>query len=305
MKAFSSGVLALLAVLLVVILPGAQSYAATKKKETPAYELPMRVVIVRKNIPGCEPLCSQWISAEGQITEKTPAVFRKTLAKAKALHLPIVVSSSGGDVDAALVIGKMIREQQLDVVVGWTYFAGCEPYRPDCALPKAQKGVYRGIAISNQGFCVSACSFILASGEKRLLGEGAFVGVHQISRTVTREKVRYFERYRLVNGKKEILSRKIVSRTPMKSIVSTKLDRRLEKKIASYFKTMGIDGSLFAMFNKAPPTSMYMLALDEARSTKLITGVVSAVDLVASKECTKAPPAQNCVLLESQVIASP
>jgi hypothetical protein len=310
MKTFPSVVLALLAGLLIILLPGAASDAATKKtkakpKEVPPYELPMRVVIVRNNVPGCEPLCPQWISAEGQITSKSPAVFRKTLAKVKNMHLPVVVSSPGGDVDAALAIGKAIRESGLDVVVGWTYFADCAPHRKDCTLPKAQKGIYRGIALSHQGFCVSACSFILAAGQQRLLGEGAFVGVHQISRTVTREKVRYYERYRIVKGKKQVLSRKVVSRTPMKSYVSTKLDKKLEKKIIAYFKTMGVDGALLKMFNKAPPSSMYMLPLQEAHATKLITGVISAVDLVASRRCISDPPADNCILIEPAAAKSP
>ena len=76
--------------------------------------------------------------------------------------------------------------------------------------------------------CVSACAFILAAGEKRFMGQGTAVGVHQISRTITQEKVRYYERYRIVGGKKQVLSRKIVSRKPVKSYLSTKLDRRLE-----------------------------------------------------------------------------
>lgn len=300
MKALQSAVLALLTIVLAVVLTGGSADAAKKKKQaTPAYDLPMRVVVVRNNVPGCEPLCPQWISAEGQITSKSPAVFKKALAKAKNMQLPIVISSTGGDVDAALAIGRMIRERRLDIVVGWTYFADCAPYQKDCALPKARKGVYRGIALSHQGYCLSACSFILASGEKRLLGEGAFVGVHQISRTVTREKVRYYETYRMVRGKKQVTSRKIVSRKPMKSYVSTKIDKRLEKKILAYFKTMGVDRALLAKFDKAPPSSMHMLDVKEAREVKLITGVISTADLVADKRCAGNPPAENCILLET------
>ncbi|MGE0238712.1 MAG: hypothetical protein AB7F09_28780 [Parvibaculaceae bacterium] len=300
MKAFPSALLAFLTIVLVLALPAGPADAAKpKKKETPAWDLPMRVVIVRNNVPGCEPLCPQWISAEGQITAKTPAVFRKALAKAKSMRLPIVISSTGGDVDAALAIGKMIRQRGLDVVVGWTYFADCAPYQKDCKLPKAQKGTYRGIALSHQGYCLSACSFVLASGEKRFLGEGAFVGVHQISRTITREKVRYYEKYRMVKGKKEILSRKVVSRKPMKSYVSTKIEKRLEKKILAYFKTMGVDRALLAKFDKAPPSSMYMLDPQEARGVKLITGIISTADLVAGTRCAGDPPAENCVLLKA------
>ena len=50
------------------------------------------VVIVQSNLPNCQPLCPQWISAEGQITERTPALFKKALAKAGKLALPIVIS---------------------------------------------------------------------------------------------------------------------------------------------------------------------------------------------------------------------
>src|SRR4029078_1647975 len=239
-------------------------------------------------------------SAEGQITAQSPAVFKKAFAEAKDLRLPIVVTSTGGDVDAALKIGEMIRANRLDVAVGWTYFGGCAPYQTDCDLPAAQKGVYRGVIMSGQGFCVSACAFILAAGEKRFMGQGTAVGVHQISRTITQEKVRYYERYRIVGGKKQVLSRKIVSRKPVKSYLSTKLDRRLQKKLDAFFAKMGVDKSLLGMFNKAPPTSMYILTSAEARNTKIVTDLTSAVDLVASSRCTTSPPADNCVLIEDQ-----
>jgi len=273
---------------------------AAKKQETPAYDLPMRVVIVRSVMAGCGTLCPQWISAEGQVTAQSPAVFKKALAKAKGLHLPVVVTSTGGDVEASLKIGEIIRANHLDVAVGWTYFGGCAPYQSDCKLPAAQKGVYRGVIMSDLGFCVSACAFILAAGEKRFMGQGTAVGVHQISRTITQEKVRYYERYRIVAGKKQVLTRKIVSRKPVKSYLSTKLDRRLEKKLGSYFAKMGVDKSLLGLFKKAPPTSMYILTSAEARNTKIVTDFTSAADLVSNSRCMSDPPADNCVLLEDQ-----
>ncbi len=299
MKFFSSVVLATVALALSVALPDSPANAA-KKQDTPAYDLPMRVVIVRSVLAGCGSLCPQWISAEGQITAQSPAVFKKALAKAKDLHLPVVVTSVGGDVDAALKIGEMIRANHLDVAVGWTYFGGCAPYQKNCKLPAAQMGVYRGVIMSGQGFCVSACAFLLAAGEKRFMGKGTAVGVHQISRSVTQERVRYSERYRIVGGKKQVLSRKIVSRKPVKSYLSTELDRRLQKKLDAFFAKMGVDKSLLALFNKAPPTSMYILTSLEARNTKLVTDFTPAADLVASSRCTSDPPADNCVLFEDQ-----
>lgn len=300
MKALPSLFLALLICGLAALAGGVPADAAKpakQKKETFAYDQPMRVVIVR-SVMGCEPLCPQWISAEGQITPKTPAVFKKALAAAKALHLPIIITSPGGDVEASLKIGEMIRKQHLDVAVGWTYFGGCAPYQTSCKLPKEQKGVYRGVVMSAQGFCVSACVFLLAAGEKRFNGTGTYVGVHQVSQTIRREKVRYYERYRIVHGKKQVLSRKIVSRTPMKSYVSTDLDRRTEKKIIAYFVKMGIDKSLFDLFDKAPPSSVYMLSWLEGRNTRLVTDFSPTSDLVDIERCAGDTPAGNCVLIE-------
>jgi hypothetical protein len=299
MKLFSTWPLALAAALLSVVVINPAEAAKKKEKEArPAYDLPMRVVIVRNVMGGCEPLCAQWISAEGQITSKTPALFKKTLAKAKDLRLPIIVTSPGGEVDAALKIGDMIRAYGGDVAVGFTYFGGCAPHQKDCKLPGEQKGVYRGTVMSGQGFCVSACAFLLAAGEKRLMSPDTAVGVHQISRTITQEKVRYYERYRIVNGKRKILSRKVVSRKPMKSYVSTELDRRLQKKLNAFFAKMGVDRSVLGLFGKAPPSSMYILSADEAKNTKLITDVTPATDLIANSRCAADPPAENCIFLE-------
>ena len=79
--------------------------------------------------------------------------------------------------NAALAIGQLIRARKLDVAVGFTYYAGCEPKNKACALPMAQKGVYRGLIFGNNAFCSSACPLILASGLRRIHSAGASVGV--------------------------------------------------------------------------------------------------------------------------------
>jgi hypothetical protein len=296
-----------LVVLAALVLLAGASEAATKKKpkkvepERPAYDLPMRVVVVRNNIGGCEPRCPQWISAEGQIMPNTPSVFKKALAGMGDLKLPVIITSPGGDVDAALAIGEMIRKRGLDVAVGGTYFGGCAPLDKKCKLPKEQKGVYRGFIISGQGFCTSACPLILASGAHRFGDASNYIGVHQISRVIARERIRYYERYRIVKGKKQIVSRKVVSRKPMKSYVSTKLDKKLEKKLLAYLKRMGVDKSLLALLDRAPPSSMYRLMGDELRTTRLITDVEPGAHLAESRVCAATPPPANCVPSETPV----
>ena len=140
----------------------------------------------------------------------------------------------------------------------------------------------------------------ISTGPRRISGPGTYIGVHQISRTISRERVRYFERYQVVNGKKKILSRKVVSRKPMKSYVSTKLDKRLQKKLFGYLKKMGVDNSLLALFDRAPPTAMYQLTSAELRTTGLITSITSSADLTQSSLCTATTPAANCIPLKER-----
>lgn len=304
MKVSSPFFLALTGALSVFILLAGAAEAATKTKpkgpepDESVYDQPLRVVVVRNIIGNCDPLCPQWISAEGQITSKSPAVFRKALAALGDQKLPVVITSPGGDLDAALAIGEMIRKRGLDVAVGITYFADCAPYQKTCKLPKEQKGIYRGFIMSGPGYCVSACPMILAAGAQRFGGPESFIGVHKISRVITREKVRYLERYRIVNGKKKVLSRKIVSRKPMKSQISTKLDKRLQKKLTAYLKKMDVEPKLLALFDRAPPSSMYRMMGDELRTTRLVTDITPSADLAETKRCTQTPPAGNCVAVK-------
>jgi len=295
LRAANSLMVMIMAILLA--LGTAQAATKTKKKQAAPPKAPaMSVVIVRSNLPHCEPLCPQWISAEGQITEKTPALFKKVLAKAGKLALPIVMSSQGGDVDAAIAIGEMIRARHLDVVIGWTYFAGCAPPTKDCKLPKEAKGIYRGLAMGWNAYCMSACSFILAAGGKRVLPAGSYLGVHQISQTVRQEKIYYRENYRIVNGKKKVISRKVVSRKPYKNYTTTKLGKVQNRKIANYLDKMGVDRkSVLALFDKASPSDVYILSQDEAKGTRLATDFASRVDLVPVSLCKASPPASNCV----------
>ena len=267
--------------------------AATKKKAPPS-EPPMTVVVVRSSIPSCEPECPQWISAQGRITAQTPALFKKVLKLAGKARLPVIVTSPGGDVDAALAIGTMIRARELDVAVGWTSFSGCEPRQKQC-----KPGVYKGTVFNYGSYCASACPFILAAGQQRLLGWGALVGVHQISTTMIQDRSLYREKYIIVKGQKKVLSRTLLSRKPARSYVTTKLAKSHRRKLTAYLKTMGVGVELIGLFDRAPPSSIYMLTSDEATSTKLVTAFSPAASLVGTYLCSTPTPAANCVKLRS------
>lgn len=295
--------LALIMVAMLLAFGAAQGASKTKKKQAAPPQVPvMSVVIVQSNLPNCAPLCPQWISAEGQITEKTPALFRKVLAKTGKQMLPVIVSSPGGDVEAALAIGEILRARHAEVVIGWTYFADCAPAAKDCKLKKEAKGIYRGLAMGWNAYCMSACSFILASGEKRVLPTGGYLGVHQISQRVSQEKVYYRENYKIVNGKKKVISRKVVSRKPYKSYTTTRLGKADNRKIANYLDKMGVNRKqVLALFEMASPSEIHLLSNDEAKGTRLVTDFVTAVDLMPLSLCNSNPPAPNCVDAQSAV----
>ncbi|RUW99710.1 hypothetical protein EOA27_35240, partial [Mesorhizobium sp. M2A.F.Ca.ET.037.01.1.1] len=106
---------------------GLAAFGAAAKEDPPDLGPTMRFVVVRSSATGCEPNCPEWISAEGTIEAGTPALFRRLLKTLDGRQLPIVVNSPGGNVDAALQLGRMIRKNKLDIAVGITEFSGCSP----------------------------------------------------------------------------------------------------------------------------------------------------------------------------------
>src|SRR6188474_216932 len=105
------------ACLLVFLLVQAAAAGAATTKKKPEVQAPvappMIFAIVRSGVTGCEPNCPQWISAEGQIMPGSAGQFRKILKQAGKQRLPVVITSQGGDVEAALAIGNLIRERKL------------------------------------------------------------------------------------------------------------------------------------------------------------------------------------------------
>lgn len=289
--------LSLVLVLAFLLVQAVAGDAATTKKKPvakPPAGPPMTFAIVRNAVSGCEPNCPQWISAEGQIMPGSAGQFRKILKQAGKLRLPVVITSPGGDVEAALAIGQMIHERKMDVLVGWTLFTGCNPSVKTCKLPKEQKGVYAGIAMTSRAYCFSACPFILASGQKRVLGSGAVLGVHEITTQPITQRIRYNETYRMVNGKKKVLSRKVVSRKNIIGKVTTKLSKPFDKKLRNYLNTMGVSLTMLDLLRLAPPSSIHNLTTEEMNSTRLVTATGYSADLVSNNLCKTTPPADNC-----------
>ncbi|MER9250809.1 hypothetical protein NKI59_03185 [Mesorhizobium sp. M0598] len=278
---------------------GHAAFAADAKKSTPEKSAPdfgptMRFVVVRSSAPGCEPTCPEWISAEGSIEAGTPALFKRALKALGGRKLPIVVDSPGGNVEAALTLGRLIRKNKLDIAVGKTRFVGCLPDVKNCKENDGKGAVYFGNAYADGAICNSACPLMFSGGIRRVVGEWAFLGVHQITTTYIRTKLLYRTTYRMVKGKKKILSTRVVSRKNAGSYKTYEMNKPLERKLAAYLKEMGVGLGVLETMKSTPASGIQQLAPYDMLQMNLVTSR-DAVDLLTAPTlCTSDPLPASC-----------
>jgi hypothetical protein len=276
--------------LLALLVPGRAFATDTAPDLGPT----MQFGIVRSNAPGCEPICPEWISAEGSIEAGTPALFKRMLKTLGGRKLPIVVNSPGGNVEAALALGRLIRKNKLDIAIGKTVFSGCQPDAKGCQDRDKNGARHLGDVIDYGAMCNSACPLMFAGGVRRVAGEWAYLGVHQITTTYIRTKLQYRTTYRIVGGKKKVLNTKIVSRKNAGSYKTYEMSKSVEKKLAAYLNQMGIEQSVLETMKGTPASDIHQIALDDMLAMKLVTSA-DAVDLLtAASLCEPGRLAANC-----------
>ncbi|MFD1983297.1 hypothetical protein ACFSOZ_11525 [Mesorhizobium newzealandense] len=254
----------------------------------------MRFGIVRSNAPGCEPICPEWISAEGSIEAGTPALFKRLLKTLGGRKLPIVVDSPGGNVEAALTLGQLIRKNKLDIAIGKTRFDGCLPDGTGCAGNDGKGARYFGEPYASGAMCNSACPLMFAGGVRRLVGESAYLGVHQITTTYIRTKLQYRTTYRIVGGKKKVLSTRIVSRKSAGSYKTYEMSKSVEKRLAAYLNGMGIEQGVLETMKNTPASGIHQLELQNMLRMKMVTSLESVDLLTAGAICRANPLPANC-----------
>lgn len=285
-----------------LFLPWSAEAAKSKPPENDGP--PMRFVVVRSSAPGCEPFCPEWISAEGAITPATPAAFKKFLKKLGDKKLPVIVTSPGGRVEAALELGRMLRTRKLDIGVGLTRFVECAPDQKGCKLDPARKGIYQGALYSAGAYCASACSMMFAGGVRRHVGQWAYMGVHQVTSHVTQQKITYRETYKVVKGKRKTVSRQVVRRKTVGSYTTTKMGKAFNARMLTYLKEMGVKKEMYEVGQSTPAAEMRQLAPVEMLNMNLITSLDATDVLVSIENCRTAAPAANCVLAPGKKLAS-
>lgn len=280
-------------VVIVCLLVGLLASAATARA-APADDSDMQFFVVRSGQPGCEPTCPEWISAEGAIVRDSPALFKKLLKTIGNRRLPVVVTSPGGDVDAALALGRIIRARKLEVAVGKTRFIGCQPQQKDCRDNDGRGARYIGIAYSGGAYCNSACPLMLAGGTRRVVGQWAYLGVHQITTVHTQVLTRYQEKYRIVNGKKKVTSKKVVSRKNVGTRTTYEMSKAQERELAAYLAEMGVGRAVIDQMKITFANDMRKIEPVAMMEMKLITQLGGVELLTAAGVCKTVPASAHC-----------
>ena len=241
-------------------------------------DAPMRVVVVRSAI-GCKSYCPEWISAEGQIVGSTPGEFKRVIKAMGKKRLPIIVHSGGGEVDAAVAIGRMIRAAELEVAVGKTLFDGCAPGQKNCGPPY---GIYRGMAYSRNAVCASACPLLVSGGKERLVGAFGIAAVHAPKTTYVRTITTYEVKYNIINGKKVVASKKVLNKKTTKS-EQRKLAKGQIASLSKYLLEMGVDTSLIDIMEETPYEDIHRLSRSDLQDLHLITKIAE-IEMLIDRE---------------------
>ncbi|TIT42835.1 MAG: hypothetical protein E5W75_26760, partial [Mesorhizobium sp.] len=149
-------------------------------------------------------------------------------------------------------------------------------------------------AYDDGAMCNSACPLMFSGGVRRVVGDYGYLGVHQITTTFHRERLLYRTTYRIVNGKKKIISTKVVSRKNAGSYKTYEMSGTVEKTLSVYLREMGIGDGVLEIMKATPASEIRQIPLDAMLTMKLVTSR-DAVDLLTTASlCRLNRPATNC-----------
>jgi hypothetical protein len=167
-----------------------------------------------------------WIAAEGEIVIGTPEAFLQFLAEGVFGNgrVEVTLDSPGGDLEAGLALGRLIRKQGFG-----TYVAHTNPGNDDTSITDY-----------GPGQCLSACSYAFLGGMWRH-AENQTIGVHQFYYPVAVD-----------NPDRNLFSGRDLS-----------LDQKTEAKLVNYIVAMGVDARFLAAASQTEPQSMHLLTAAE------------------------------------------
>jgi tetratricopeptide (TPR) repeat protein len=200
-------------------------------------EHPMVFVIAHGDDGTCGPGCNEWIAADGSFDQGVDKRFRAFLGTLKGREPPIFFNSTGGFMDNAFNVGRMLRERKMAAGVGITIPDDCpaDKVRDESCRQKLRESRTLKAQLRSAGaICYSACVYAFMGASVRHIAEGARVGVH-------------------VPIRPEPKSRR----------AAVELEDRNRTVRRQYAKQMGIDLGLVELADGTPYLNMHVLTRDE------------------------------------------
>ncbi len=291
--------------------------ASKRTKEVSDFkdEQSMWFVRVRSVGTECEPLCPEWIAAEGRIEADTAQKFERFIAGLQGKRLPLMLSSSGGAVDDAVALAEAVRKQKMDVAIARTFFVGCMPLQDGCADKALETNGFRGTVngLHSTTHCFSTCIVVLASGKTRLVGILSDIGVFQITTHPARDHLQ--SNLQLMDFivkdtavYKNIMENNMFDRFSVKSFSAPdrlKIDRYLKRTEltaspinAIYVADMQVymNSTMIKGFTQIDSFKFgKKLSLETMLNIKLVTSDLEADTLTKASICKLQPVPENCI----------
>jgi formylglycine-generating enzyme required for sulfatase activity len=208
--------------------------------------------------------CKEWIAAEGKIDPRAAQRLRQLLAKLGRRKPPIFLHSPGGSVKGSIELGRLIREQRLEVSVAHTIPRGCAQDKlldKSCDALKRSGQELEADLDPDSAMCNSACVWTFSGGTERLVPPGVKLAIHDVGLdpekplpTITTTRTT-----RTIMG----------TTTTTRTATSTRVASLAEVKRAShawlldYLHDMRIDKELLAATIAVPHESARFLERDE------------------------------------------
>jgi hypothetical protein len=230
-----------LAVLVSAVAEIAAVTAQTSQEPAKAAQTPDIVFYLARGGPdSCGHGCNEWIGADGKIDLGAAQRLRRLLAKLGRRRPPIFLFSPGGAELGALELGRLFREQKLEVGVGYTIPRGCERDKP---LDKACEALkHSGQELEAElddtfVWCNSACVWALVGGASRFVPPGAKLGIHDVG----------FD----------------PDKPPPRAAAAIEAKRLIHARMQEYLRDMGMDKALFTASAAVPFESARYIEREE------------------------------------------
>jgi hypothetical protein len=121
--------------------------------------------------------CPRAMIAEGEITGDAPQRFKRFLQgemRIPGLHALVFLNSPGGNVESALALGAILHQSGASAVVG-------RPAVREGRIANTARTGQRAQMNVAPGQCASACVYTLMGAKRRVVPQGARLGVHRMS----------------------------------------------------------------------------------------------------------------------------